>query len=346
MEGAELFTFIIDASVALALTSIAALLMLFVRRVIIMRIDRANAQRRRELQDMVYGALDDPGKLSPRPLSARDQRLLLAVVSEMLRAVDGEMRDQLKDILARHIRLDRLLYGLKHGLPVDRAKIAARLFWSAAPEVHDALRAALDDPEPEVVLAAAGALMAAGQRIDLQTLTPKLEARRMLGNRAVRDLFRKLAPDNGAALFAFLDDPNPAVVVLAIDALARARSAAALKRLRAAAQTHPSVDVRAAAVRSLGNAQDHNAVGVVTAALSDAAWEVRAQAAIAAGRIGDAAALTQLAKLVHDANWWVRLRAAQALTRLGPDGIAALQAVSGDGEAGRLVEFVLSERGA
>lgn len=346
MEGAALFTFILDASVAIALGSIAALLALFVRRMIIMRIDRANAQRRRELQDMVYAALEDPEKLSPRPLSARDQRLLLAVVSEMLRAVDGDMRGQLKAILTRHVSLDRLLHGLRRGLPVDRAKIAARLFWSTDPEVHRALRAALDDPEPEVVLAAANALMAAGENISLLTLVPKLEARRMLGNRAVRDLFRKLAPENASALFTFLDDPNPAVVVLAIDALAKAPSVPALKRLRAAAQTHPSVDVRAAALRSLGNAQDHKAGDVVIAGLSDGAWEVRAQAAIAAGRIGNFAAIAQLRKMVRDANWWVRLRAAQAMARLGPEGIASLEALSGDDDAGRLVDFVLSERRA
>ncbi len=346
MEGAWLLRLILQISVGLALASIAALLLLFVRRVIIMRFEAANARRRGELQDMIYGALENPAALTKGRLSARDQRLLLAVVTELLRGVDGEMRDQLKAILAHHIDLGRLIAGLQHALPADRAKIAARLFWSQAPEVHAALRGALDDSEPEVVLAAANALLAAGQGIDLLTLAPKLEARRMLGNRAVRDLFRKLAPDNGAALFTFLDHANPAVVVLAIDALARAPSIPALERLRAAANAHASVDVRAAAVRSLGNAQDHAGADVITAALGDPAWEVRAQAAIAAGRAGDATALAPLRALVHDANWWVRLRAAQALAKLGPDDVASLRALSGEDDAGRLVDFVLAERGA
>ncbi len=346
MEGAALFRFILQASVALALAAIASLLLLFVRRLVIMRIDRANAERRRELEEMVYGALEDPAALTSGRLGARDQRLLLAVVSEMLRGVDGEMRDQLKAILALHIDLDRLMGDLRNAIPADRAKIAFRLFWSDSPAVHDALRAALDDSEPEVVLAAANALLATGQSISLLALVPKLESRSMLGNRAVRDLFRRLAPDNASALFTFLDDPNPAVVVLAIDALARAPSSPALRRLRAAAQTHLAVDVRAAAIRSLGLAQDQQAAGVITAALSDPAWEVRAQAAIAAGRIGDAGALSQLKKRVGDANWWVRLRAAQALAKLGAEGIAALEALAGDEQLNQLVDFVLSERGA
>jgi hypothetical protein len=348
-EAINFYQLLWDACWAFAAWSVATMIVLFVRRLIIQGIDRRRESRRATLQDLVFRYLEqveggeDP---IPRDLSPRDQRLLLSVTTEMMRGVTGTMRDNLIRLLNTHLDHQRLLRGFERAPAQERAKLAGRLSWSDAPEVHASLYKALDDPSPEVVLAAVNALIVAQQPINLLALVPKLEVRDMLGHRGIRDIFRKVAPQNGAILFSLIDDPNPAIAVLAIDTMARTPSPAAMRRLRGMAQTHPSVDVRATALRTLGLASDPEAGGVITAALSDPAWEVRAQAAIAAGRTRSAMALATLTELMRDSNWWVQLRAAQALAKLGDAGLAVLERLLDDKDLGPLADFALSERHA
>ena len=338
-----------NACWAFAAWSIVTLLILFVRRLIIQGYERRREARRAVLQDLVFRYLEqietgeDP---IPQYLSPRDQRLLLSVATEMMRGVTGTMRDNLIKLLNTHLDRERLLRGFERAAAPARADLAARLSWSDAPEVHAALYKALDDPSPDVVLVAANALIVAQQPINLMTLVPKLEARDMLGHRGIRDIFRKVAPQNAAVLFSLIDDPNPAIAVLAIDTMARAPTPAALRRLRGMAQSHPSVDVRTTALRTIGLAGDPDSAEVITAALSDPAWEVRAQAAIAAGRTRSAIALTKLTELTRDSNWWVQVRAAQALAKLGNAGLAVLERLLEDQDLHSLADFALSERHA
>ena len=333
----------------LAGLSVVALLVLFVRRLIIQFFQRRRHRRRAALQDLVFRYLEqaDRGEdPTPLDLPARDQGLLLSVASEMMRGVTGAMRDNIVRLLIVHIDRPRLLRSFERASGPDRAKLAARMSWSDAPEIHAALNNALDDRSQDVVLAAANALIAAHQPINLMTLMPKFEARGMLGHRGIRDICRKVAPANVAALFTLIDDANPAVAILAIDTMSRSPSPAALRRLRGMAQSHASVDVRATALRTLGLAGDPDSAEVVTAALSDPAWEARAQAAVAAGRIRSTVALPKLAELMRDPNWWVQLRAAQALAKMGDAGLAILEGLLADQQLRPLADFALSERHA
>jgi HEAT repeat protein len=330
----------------LAGTSVLIIFVLFIRRLFIHANQRRIEARRAVLEDLVFRHLDGPPDVFPTLPKARDQRLLLSIGTDMLRSVTGEMRASLIALLKVAIDVDALLKQMRRAPPADRAKIASRLYWCDMPAVHAALREALGDKNPDVILAAVNSLLAADQPLDLISLVAKLEARQMLGHRAVRDIFRKVAPSNGTALFALLDDPNPAIAVLAIDAIARIPNPAILRRLRAAAQTHPSVDVRATALRTLGLVRDQAAQDVIMAALSDPAWEVRTQAAVAAGRAMLTAAVPRLITLLQDRNWWVQLRSAQALAQLGQDGQAALRTLADDAALEPLVKFVLAERAA
>src|SRR5436305_15204555 len=98
----------------------------------------------------------------------------------MMRSVSGDMHDQLVGLLEKVIDQDRMARVLRTAPPYDRAKFAARLAWSRSPAVHAALRAALNDKEPPVVLAAANSLIAAKQTLSLVDLVPRLESRQML----------------------------------------------------------------------------------------------------------------------------------------------------------------------
>jgi HEAT repeat protein len=343
----DLFSLIWNVSFALAALSILTLFILFVRRLIIQFVEARRARRRAVLQDMIFTYLSDPVHAQfPAKLSARDQGHVMSLAIEMMRRVTGPMREQLVALLENTIDEDRIIKALRRARAGQRAKYAARLWWARSPNVHAALRDALDDRAPAVVLAAANSLIMAGQTLNLLDLVPKLESRDMLGHRAVRDIFRKLAPDNVSALFALMEDRNPSIVVLAIDALARMSSPTVLRRLAHIAHSHQSVDVRATALRTIGLIGDPDLAPVVLQGLSDPAWEVKVQAAIAAGRLRLAAALEPLTCLLTDSNWWVQLRAAQALTKLGAPGIAALENARGNASLASVADFALAERHA
>jgi len=339
----NIFEIIWWGSVGLAGLTIAMLIFLYFRRLIIdARMARQNLKRA-ALQDYVYAVLGGTAD-NARTFTPDEQRILLSLVTEMMRGITGTMRDQLIDLLDKNIDQQRMARGLRTGAPEDRAKIAARLFWAKSSVVQDALRDAISDPNPQVVLAAINSLISTGQTLSLIDIVPKLEARRMLGHRAVRDIFRKLAPHNAAALLALIDDKDPAVAVLAIDALARMPSPAALRRLAHIVAMHPNVDVRATAVRTIGLMNDRAFDGAVLGALADPAWEVKGQAAIAAGRMRVMDALPILEGLARDSNWWLQLRSTQALARLGERGVAILESLRADPEHAPIAEFALSER--
>lgn len=339
----NIFEIIWWVSVGLAGLTIATLIFLYFRRLIIdARMARQNLKRA-ALQDYVYAVLGGAADTA-RAFTPDEQRILLGLVTEMMRGITGTMRDQLVDLLDKSIDQERMARSLRTSAAEDRAKIAARLFWAKSPAVLDALRDALNDPNPQVVLAAINSLISTGQTLSLVEIVPKLEARGMLGHRGVRDIFRKLAPHNAAALLALIDDKDPAVVVLAIDALARMPSPAALRRLTHIVAAHPAVDVRATAVRTIGLMNDRTFDSAILGALTDPAWEVKGQAAIAAGRMRLMEALPHLEALAQDSNWWLQLRSAQALTRLGDQGVAILERLRADPDHARLAEFALSER--
>jgi hypothetical protein len=339
----NIFEIIWWVSVGLAGLTIATLIFLYFRRLIIDARVARQTLKRAALQDYVYAVLGGTAE-GTRTFTPGEQRILIGLVTEMMRGITGAMRDQLVDILDKHVDQDRMARGLKTGAPEDRAKIAARLFWAKSPAAIEALREALNDPNPQVVMAAINSLISSGQKLSLIDIVPKLEARGMLGHRGVRDIFRKLAPHNASALLALIEDKDPAVAVLAIDALARMPSPAALRRLAHIVVAHPSVDVRATAVRTIGLMNNRAFDGAILTALADPGWEVKGQAAIAAGRMRLLEALPMLERLARDSNWWLQLRSAQALTRLGEQGIAILERLRADPDHARLAEFALSER--
>ncbi len=340
----NVFQIIWWSSVGLSALSIATLIFLFFRRLIIDARFARRAVTRAALQEFVYARLADPGAEAGRRFTNDEQHILLGLVTEMMRSISGPTREKLVEILEQSIDPDHIVRNLRDPRAEDRAKTAARLFWSKSPAVHAALREALNDMSPAVVIAAVNSLISARQKISLIELVPKFEARHMMGHRAVRDIFRKTAPQNIAALMALLKENDSNLVVLACDALTRARHPPALDRLAELASTHASVDVRATAIRALGLLGDTAAAPVIVAALADPAWEVKLQAAVAAGRLRLGSALPLLSALARDSNWWLQLRSAQALAQLGEAGLAVLETMRAEPDYAPVAEFALSER--
>jgi HEAT repeat protein len=165
----------------------------------------------------------------------------------------------------------------------------------------------------------------------------------MLDHRGVRELLRRLAPRNSAAIIAMLTGDDYHAATLAADAVGASSDPAVIRTLRTVASLHRDKDVRAAAIRALGNAGDREASPTIAAALNDPSWEVRVQATIAAGRLRLVHLAPQLAEALGDDNWWLQWRAAQALAKLGPAGEGLLRQIPFDSPVAVLADVALAE---
>jgi|GEM_PF-6318117 len=334
-----------QGSIVLSLTSIALLIGLFVRRLIIQAAEARLDKRRADIKARViaYISAAAPPTWTEPMRTAADERILLGITSDLLQSVGGVMRTRILTLLNTAIDLKRMLRLLRKGKPADRAKVAARLFWSQDPTVHKELRIALSDESHEVILAAANSLMAVNQPLDLAELMPLFKARDMLDHRGVRDLMRRLASSNSAALIDMIAGEDADIAVLALDAVGNRLSAPVANTIRAVAAAHRDKDVRAAALRALGNGGETSAAPIITRALDDPAWEVRVQAAIAAGRLRLTELAPQLLQCLESDSWWLQWRAAQALAKLGPIGERMLRQLPFDSPAAMLADVALAE---
>lgn len=334
-----------QGSIVLSLTSIGALLMLFVRRLIIQandaRLERRRAQIKKRL--IAYISSDTPQGWNEPMKSIADERILLGIASDLLQSVTGIMRTRILALLNTVVDIERMLRLLRRGNAVDRAKVAARLFWSQDPHVHAELRKALLDPEPEVVLAACNTLIGVGQHIDLAELMPLLKARDMLDHRGVRDLIRRLARNNTTAITEMITGDDHDMAAVALDSLGANIDPALLASIKTVAQIHRSTNVRASAIRALGNANEKTAAQVIEQALNDLDWEVRVQAAIAIGRLKLVNLAPRLAECLESDNWWLQWRAAQSLAKLGQEGQRYLRQLPFDSPAATLADVALAE---
>ena len=190
----------------------------------------------------------------------------------------------------------------------------------------DALLRALAHPAPAVRWAAADALATRAVRLEwLPTLRGALAMPDgYVRNFAAFAVGRLGAADEGVArelvrLVAETSDDDAPGFADALAHLRPARDAVLPGLVRALSGGEPAE--RAAAARTLGFLQAHEAVHALAGALLDDEAAVRGQAALALARVGEAGdALPALRGALRDSDPWVREEAARALGLLaGPD---------------------------
>lgn len=332
-------------SLSLAAFSLLIMFYLIVRRLVTDFFERRYAARRERTKLLMFGLINE--EITPeavrRRLRPRDQKFLLEISGQLRRGLKGEPEDKLVSLLNDVVDVDIISRELRKGTAAERAALCAELSWSSNPVVHQALRDRLDDSEADVVLAAANALLESGAGLSLHGFALKVVKNKMLGHRGVRDLFRKLAPQQVQELRRLVRLNIEEVGVLAADALARCGDISVIPDLNEQVKSNPFKNVRAECLRSLGELRHPDGEDAVLYGLEDQAWEVRTQAAIAAGRIGTQDLVPLLKELLQEERWWVQFRAAEALSRLGDIGRSALQRATQDVRSARVAELALAQ---
>lgn len=336
-------------SLALAGLSVVMMSVLILGKVRILKNERWWKKRKGEIAGRIMECLDAPAD-APLVLQVRDRRdvrLVTEIAYELSGSVRGETRRRLTDLLEEVGGWEANIALLKSAKERLRVQAVESLTLFSGENVKHALMDVLQDPSQNVRFTAAKALIDIDAELTVSDLIEKLDIGGKVTPRALRGIFRKIAPGSVPELLEIVKGDYPeAVKLLAIDALGHCNDFTLIPAIAALVDS-PSVNVRAEAFRALTTLGHPSALPVVLKGLSDASWVIRAQAAICAGRIGLGETLPALAGLLGDGKWWVRYRAASALKQLGEDGIEVLMNVSKDetqgARAAKTAQMVLLE---
>ncbi len=173
---------------------------------------------------------------------------------------------------------------------------------------EDFVRAALDDPEPKVRLAALAALarLERASVADLARLLADIDP----GVRSSACEIAATVP--GSSVGRSLDDDSPAVVEAAAFAAGELGESHVVPRLCEIARRHPDALCREAAVASLGAIGDERGRDAVLAALADVP-AVRRRAVVALAAFDGDEVDTALRARLGDRDWQVRQAAEDVL---------------------------------
>jgi HEAT repeat protein len=282
---------------------------------------------RRHYDELI--ALLVAGELAPldflRRVRRRDHRLLEDLLVEVAEKFAPDVRAPLAPVfqgIGATVRNRRRTRSRRWW---HRADAARRLGLMQEETISRSLRLLLRDPQAEVRIAAARALLelGAGQWID--DVIGTLRDPDAFSSLRLADVVLQAGPGAVPGLMRFLAaDPGVRGTVVALDILGDMRAVAA-EELIVNAVGSPEKEIRAAACRALGRLESPAAVDVLCVALADPAWEVQNQAVRALGAIGDPAAIPLLLPMVREASVWTVYRTAAALAHMRPAGLRALQ---------------------
>jgi len=332
-----------STSIFLSLASIAVVVILILRRLVIQRRAATHERMRQGLLKALisFSQYRDRAALKQAILSVPPDVALKAGF-EFLSLLRGEEHDE---VIATFIecglsaQVERQLTKGNGAARIDAAEMLAALRPENAVPV---LLATLDnDRAREVRIAAAIALC------DLGALPPLDVALRKIGiagqrSRRLVELFRRLSVERTDELKAQVDrsDLTPFV----IDALARTGDFRQADFFARAAKDL-SPEVASAAVRAIGRTGHPAAAAILTGAMESGDWGVRYAAAEAAGQLGFSTLAAPLAALLDDSEWTVRYAAAKAMRAMAPEGDRILREIAAtqSSRSQRTASLILAE---
>lgn len=336
-----------STSIFLSLASIAVVVILILRRLVIQRRAATHERMRQGLLKALisFSQYRDRAALKQAILSVPPDVALKAGF-EFLSLLRGEEHDE---VIATFIecglsaQVERQLTKGNGAARIDAAEMLAALRPENAVPV---LLATLDnDRAREVRIAAAIALC------DLGALPPLDVALRKIGiagqrSRRLVELFRRLSAERTDELKAQVDrsDLTPFVRAAVIDALARTGDFRQADFFARAAKDL-SPEVASAAVRAIGRTGHPAAAAILTGAMESGDWGVRYAAAEAAGQLGFSALAAPLAALLDDSEWTVRYAAAKAMRAMAPEGDRILREIAAtqSSRSQRTASLILAE---
>lgn len=297
--------------------------LLVVVKVVHWRRSRSRAKRRSLYTEAIADLLTTsyPSRTLRR---AAGDGVLLDVIHEYLGTLTGHEHAQLLALVG-HLDIRRRLRRRALYSPLIERRLAAGHLLAdlATPSDEAVLLHLLDARSPGVRSSAARGLARISSRSGLDRILDRIATetpgQALLLAGALVDYGPQAAP---AIAERLLGGAGPAPLLLRLLGLIGDREAGAAV---AAYLTDPDPECRIAAASALGATGTTDTLAPLLAAAGDPDWRVRARVAASLGDLGHGEAAEMLLRLLEDPSWWVRQNAAAALAKL-PSGDRALVA--------------------
>ncbi len=269
-----------------------------------------------ELREVLYGQ----GSLEALRASVDDDNRVefLNFLLEYSRRLDGDERDEVRRLAEPH--LAEILPYLDHRVEGRRARAVQTLGELGLPRYADEVISALDDPSPDVAMAAASTLAAAQDGSYADAVLARMNRFDDWRLDFLVAMLASLGPEAAPAFRWTLADQqaSPRVRAVAADVLAQLDDAASADLAHDVLASEREVELRAATLRLLSSVGRGEHVEAVRAAVHDDALPVRLHAVRALGSLGSKEDLDSLdAAAKDDPSAWVAIAAARALKEAG-----------------------------
>ena len=334
-------------ALGMAGAAVAIMVVLILARAVIGRRAEAREAERRRLIPLLL-AEDGDEQLQGR---RNTPGLVSDLAVELIQLVRGTDRERFAERATRLGVPDQLRRQLARGNARQRQRAAEALAQFVDAQTVSALRAALDDPNPDVRLTAAISLAEKGEAPPAGELVERLGIGRQERSLLVAALFKEIAQHRSGDLELLLRDARaPADArVAAVEALAASGRYELVPLIAEVVLATPPGDrVLPRYLHALAAFGHPAAEAAVARCLDSPEPQVRGAAAAAAGRIGLVSLAPRLEALLGDSSWQVRFRAGHALARLGEEGRARLveRARERSSLSGMAAALILAERGS
>ncbi|AVX05727.1 non-specific serine/threonine protein kinase [Maritalea myrionectae] len=333
----------------LALAAISILLLLVLRRIFLPRWGQKFKDRRHEIEQYLVLAVSSPVDLSgtTKPdISPREFPLALAAALDLVRSVTGQDAKRVAQIVDHWLGRDTLQRIVRESGRGQIIQVLTLLSNLDDPESKRTLYAHLAHADPYVQLAA---LRGLAQRADDEELPeifehiPKMDRT----NAAfMADVLTQFGPQSTPFLVALLPQQTEeswcAAIIMALGNVGDMTTAPHIVDY---AQS-PSVQVRRAVARALGELQATDVIDTLHLLAQDEHVDVRKDAIVALGSVYTDQTYAVLLEALDDTDWWVTYHAAQALLKIGSKGEALLLAyTNAQGPHAALTQQIMLEHG-
>jgi hypothetical protein len=296
--------------------------------------DTRGRQRRSRYMELVSRHISYQHCTDPITSRMASDPVFIDALIDVRNALSGQESETLRGIVDRHGVTERQVARLRSSFPLGRRLRAAVVLAELGDEsAVDALMEHLGDREPEIRIQAARGL-------GRMRWTPAIDAvvdRFNIETPWVRSRFADTLVNFGTEatwpLLAYIrvnhtfESDGPVAAIRTLGAIGDDQ---VVQPLIGILHDATDVEVKLAAIETLGALASPSAGPVLRVTARSADWRVRAKSMTALAEIGDTGSLDLLAGALADREWWVRRNAAAALIRV-PGGIDRLyEALVGD----------------
>lgn len=330
-----------DVLLPLALGAVTLVFLLsaliLLRRAFIRWWSEGGERQRRAARALILGAMDggDVGRLTRWVSRGRPSRIRVFLegverIRDRRPGVDEWVQTSgVSRVLARSVRTPtrRLLGGRLSWGRWRKVSALLAIGELRLPE-HEALLAALDDPDSEVAYAAAEAIATVDFPRGARAIFRRIGPTSPLLDSRLATVLENMTAGVHEVLEEGLSQDDPRVLYWTLTLIGRKRVFELVDSIRPHLGS-PDPNIRAAGCKSLGLLGVRLTDRWMEPLLQDPAWFVQAQAVKALGRMKAVWAAWKLAGLLTSPHWWVRQNATQALIELGEEAEEAVAEVLG-----------------